>query len=474
MSEPTVSEPREVAFPAGQSASTLLLRLLAEARVAFPEIWAPVKLPRRARDLKRMLPRVLVELEQRRVASAARASLARHLHHAAARALTHGPEGRPLAELRLGAEPFEIDALDASGSAGWRPRVMDRGRAYAGAALGEMVDALWNSHHLSPAAVATVRHALGRLDDDGALHLEGERFVLLGGAAEIAPTALLLEAGATVLYCDVVPPPPWLYGRAGRLFHARGRSDLLAAPDRVAATVAAFAEDGPVHLGLFAYGPGRGREWRLGAAMNAVARALPPESLRSVGLYVSPTTPAIVSNEDARVAERRLHERPLWQRSLLAAGLIVENRSLAGLPRIADTVVPLQGVSYQAAQWIEKTLAMEALAAERPGLRISANVAPITETRSLEHPLFAAAFRGAPLFGVRAFPPKITRTLSALAYIEDVTGAEPPSREARQIHGGLFAIPFALDGAIQIAAVRGLMARRQREPTADATSRAPG
>jgi hypothetical protein len=303
---------------------------------------------------------------------------------------------------------------------------------------------------------AALRRSLERLGPDGHLQLSGERFALLGAGAEIAPTRHLLAAGATVLWCDVVPPPDALTAGPGRLVHTRGRADLLEVPNRVAGTVARFAEaEGPVHLGLFAYGPGKGREWRLAAAMNAVTRALPAEALRSVGLYVSPTTPARLPDEAAEVLRRRSAAPARGLRLLRAVGALTPNRSLPDHRPVADVVVPIQGVSYQAAQWVEKTLAMEALRAAEPKVRVSANVAPVTETRSLQHPVFAAAFRGAPIFGVSSFPPSFTRTLSALAYLEDVLGAEP-APGPKSLHGGLFTLPWTLESAIRVAAARGL------------------
>ena len=93
--------------------------------------------------------------------------------------------------------------------------------------------------------------------EGGGLDLSGHRFALLGAGAEIAPTRALLEAGATVAWFDVVPPPKELESAGGQLITVTGKADLLTAPDRVAATIAQIVEtDGPVHLGLFAYGPG--------------------------------------------------------------------------------------------------------------------------------------------------------------------------------------------------------------------------
>jgi len=452
-----------VGLPPGATASTALLDLLRRLVDRFPHAVPGVSLPSGGKGLKAGYPALLARLEQRRVVAAERGAVATDLVGHIQETFRFTPVGssepRPLRDLAAGkAEPFPLAAPSGRGTAvGWRPECRYRGRTFEGAGLRALVDDLEMRHRASPEALACLRRALDRLSPEGRIDLSGERFALLGAGAEIAPTPALVAAGADVLWTDVRPPPTALLEAGGRLTHANGRGDLLTAPDRVLSSVRAFGEEGggrPLHVGLFAYGPGRGREWRLGAAMNAVVRALPPEMLASVSLYISPTSPAEVSGVDRIEADRRLATRPVWQRPLLASGAITRCRIDPDLPRVSDTIVGVQGVSYQAAQWIEKTLAAEALRQERPGLRVSANVAPVTETRSLEHPLFRAAFRGAPIFGVESVPAEVTRTLNALMLIEDLLG-DPPSGP-RQLHGGLFAMPYALDSAIRVAALRGL------------------
>ena len=431
MSEARPPEPG-VQLPSGDSASTLLLRLLRTAAEGADGPLGRVRVPPSASAFKKRLAGAMVDFEQRRRASpdpAAHAAAVVDAAHAALGFTPDGGERRPLAELAP-STPLEVEASSTRvGRAGWTPELRHDGESYAGERLVELIHRLGRRFHLGTGAGTALHRALTRLDrSGGALDLSGERFALLGAGAEIAPTRYLLEAGATVLWCDVEPPPPALRETPGRLMHTRGRADLLTRPDQVAATVAELAADeGPVHLGLFAYGPGEGREWRLGAAMNAVARALPDGALSSVGFYVSPTTPAAPEAADRAEAERRFAERPAWQRALGAVGLLRPNRSAPDRPHLADVVVPLQGVSYQATQYVEKVLAAEALRRTRPGLRVSSVVAPVTRTRSMSHPVFAAAFRGARIFGVEAFPAEVTRTLAALLYVEDLLGEDRKS-----------------------------------------------
>lgn len=450
-----------VHLPAGTSASSFLLSLLNQAQATFPDPLGGLKLPGDGAQLKGCFASLLVELEQLRVGSNHRGAIAAYLQRAVAERCTLRTETgdeRPLTELGLESAPLEVEHVASQTTVGWVPRFTYRGRVWEGAGIEPLVNDLETRHRINRMTADALRRALKRLDARGALRLDGERFALLGAGAEIAPTRALLAAGAAVLWADVVPPPAEVHRLGGELYHARGRSDLLLHPDRVAATMAHFAATGPVHVGLFAYGPGQGREWRLGAAMNAAVRALPREAVRSLGLLISPTSPSVLSEDDASISEQRWLRRRSWQRALLATRTLRQRRVRPDLPAVSDTIVPLQGVSYQAAQWLEKTIATEAIALDNPDLPISANVAPVTETTSMQHPVFLAAFRGAPKFEVESFQPEVTRTLSTLLYIEDILGPHPAP--SRHLHGGMFAVPFTLESAIRIAAVIGFTRRR--------------
>ena len=105
-----------------------------------------------------------------------------------------------------------------------------------------------------------------------------------------------------------------------------------------------------------------------------------------------------------------------------------------------------------------------------PGRRftVSANVAAISRTRSLSHPLFEAAYAGATAFGVETFAPETTRALSGLLTLHDLLNPAAPGaprrrRRARssreRFHGGFHVVPWAIDPALRVAAVIGLARR---------------
>ena len=286
-----------------------------------------------------------------------------------------------------------------------------------------LAEKLGAEQHLTQSVITALRWIVKHIDErGGALDLSGERFVILGAGAELAPTRMLLQAGASVLWVDVAEPSPTTLAGietlAGTLVQAVSARNLLESPREIAAAISAFAAEGPVHIGMFAYASGASREWRLGAAMNAIATSVKPELIRSVSLLVSPTTTATVQAESAHFAEQSFAARPLWQTALLRTGLLqTPGHYEAHGVRIARATVSIQGLSYQAAQYISKLASAETYAVHGTDLRsetrqpitVSANVAGITRTRSLAHPLFQAAFIGAPRFGVRIFDPATTR-----------------------------------------------------------------
>jgi hypothetical protein len=196
-------------------------------------------------------------------------------------------------------------------------------------------------------------------------------------------------------------------------------------------------------------------------------------------MLISPTTVCVASKEDVSVARERLASAPGWKRTLYRTGQLSDGFAVAGDKHVARAVVSTQGVSYQAAQYLGKLLAAEAYAVygnrmqdpARP-LAVSANVAPITATRSLAQPVFEAAFLGAGLFDISIFEPLSTRALMGLMLLHDVLNPEAPggTRAAarastqthaarvlsQQVHGGVYAQPYALEGCITVAALRGL------------------
>ena len=313
-----------------------------------------------------------------------------------------------------------------------------------------------------------------RAGSDG-LDLRSRRVVLLGAGAELAPSRLLLECGADLLWIDVSPPPDELLSSTdlcGAVHWVPEGADLLTEPDRIRATIESFADGGAIDLGLYAYAPGNTREWRLTASMNAIVDTLPTDLVRTITMLVSPTTCGVLTSADVEGEQRRLERRPSWEAFLARIGAFGRG---PGHARVGDVcanrgIVPIQGTSYAAAQYFGKLIAAETWATRTPRHHVSANTAGISRTMSMSHPVFDAAFAGAHVFGVETYEPATTATLNGLLAIRDwldPASACNPAKEyattsdraraltSTRIHGGVYQLPYPLNGALRVAAAIG-------------------
>ncbi len=283
----------------------------------------------------------------------------------------------------------------------------------------------------------------------------------------MAPTRFWLEAGADVLWLDVQPPPQeWFTNESlsGRLFWPEDNVDLLTQPQAVLATLKEFAAGEPLDLCLYAYAPGQAREVRLTACMNALVDALPAAQVASVTMLVSPTTPTGLSSQDLQAMQDRRGRRPMWEALCAKLGLLGRGGGslVSGQAAVTRTVVAIQGASYQAAQYLGKVLMAETWATsgqlnqpESVPLRVSANTAAITRTRSLAHPVFTAAFGGAAAMAVESMTPRQSRRLNGLLAVRDWLHPDKPVPGEIRVHGGIHTLPYPLGSALRIAAVIG-------------------
>jgi len=467
---PAASHTGSVRLAHDESASTILHRILTEAVAAFPDALAEVSLPEDPQRFRRSYPELLPRFEAARLASGQRAAIARTMAVATQRCLHwQGPEGTvPLSRaLETAVEPLPLDAWEPAGEPGWTPQLVYRGERWPASELAALGEQLAARQVITPAAADALRWLAEQRLDDGTLRLRGRRIVVLGANAEMAPTRAWLAAGADVLWLDVVPPPrDWLTSSrlAGRLCWPRDGADLLAAPQAILATIIAFADGHPLDLGLYAYAPGQARELRLTGTMNAIVDALPRDLIASVTVLVSPTTPTALTATDRETVAQRRADRPAWEATLDALGLLGRGGGYAqrGDEAATRTVVSIQGTSYQAAQYLGKVMAAECWAAHgapdadvAQPLRVSANSAAITRTRSLDHPVFAAAFAGAGAFGVETFTPRQSRAVNGLLAVRDWLHPERPVPGALRVHGGLHTLPYPLESALRSAAAFG-------------------
>ncbi|MET0285781.1 MAG: hypothetical protein ABW352_14975 [Polyangiales bacterium] len=473
-----------IVLPLGTAGVDVLRALMERAITEFPESFADFALPPDAAGFKARWGELLPSFEAARARSEQRAEIARTLYLAAANELRFvDAEGdRTLTgQLLERHEPYPLLRVDLPGPGQLRPHVDYAGRVYAGDELSTLADELERTH-MATAAVASALQDLAKRAAKG-VSLRGERFVLFGAAAELSPVYTLLEAGADVLWLDRERPPidhllePQL---SGSISYVEDGVDLLREPGRVRATVEAFADGAPVHLVMLAFAVGK--SMKLALAMNEIARSLPGKLVKALHFLLSPTSVSPIFADDALCAEDRQQGASAVRRALVRTGQLTPGSVESGDDRFSCAVVMQQGAGYQLAEYVAKRLAAEAFqefglgleAGKKPrgvgSVGVFANMAPVANTRSLASPVLEAALLGAPSFDMLIAQPSSARRVAALLLISDVVAPRrtPPSSSrrarlaalfARQFHGGVHAQPYALDGIIRVAALKGLAQR---------------
>jgi hypothetical protein len=339
----------------------------------------------------------------------------------------------------------------------------------------------WQHRGVVEPAVVT---ALTRLvEHPDWLDLAGAWFAVLGAGAEMAPTESLLAWGADVVAVDVPRPQVWqrLEDMAARgtgrmhmpVDHASGPPgiDLIAGAPRVRAWLETF--DHPLVLGNYAYADGATFA-RLSVAADAVIAALQRgRDDLSVVCLATPTDTFAVPADVVQQTRRNSRSLPIALAGVVnrvtMGRLLVPSyrrtvRTDAGDELgIADSLVVQQGPNYALAKRMQR---WRALVSHATGAFGAVHVAPPTRTRSvLKNRVLAAAYAGAPMFGIETFEPATSRTLMAALLVHDLqmhgqgTARAGPAAEheltAAAVHGGLWRLPWEPRTALPLAVLRG-------------------
>ena len=468
----------QVVLKGGKSASALLYEVLVDTLAVFPTSFAKLELPLDTDSFRKKYAEILPQFEAARIAGVERTTIARHMAQALLQSVEWqtGAGAEPLHEsLRQPAEPATLSqhSFSKKGDLGWCPRLDYHGQRWQGDqtldfSFEQLGDRLVTTGMATQHAGDALSWIANEVLDAGNLRLAGRKIAVIGAGAEMAPTRMWLEAGADIMWLDTQPPPrSWwdMPGIAGRLFWPQQNVDLLANPHTVLATLIAFADGEPMDIGLYAYAPGQAREIRLTAAMNAIVNAIPTSLISSVTMLVSPTTPVELSTHDLAMRGTRILARPLWERGFDSLGLLGGGGSVVnGRTSVVRSVVPIQGASYQAAQYLGKIMMAECWSqhgqlemGSPQALRVSANTAAITRTRSLSHPVFNAAFGGAAALGVETMTPEQSRQLNGLLAVRDWLHPDLPLPGRIRVHGGIHTLPYPLHSALRVAAMIGFV-----------------
>lgn len=315
-------------------------------------------------------------------------------------------------------------------------------------------------------------------------NLSGQTFVLMGAGSEIAPFKVLLDLGATVVAIDLARPAIW--ERLIRIArHSPGKLVMPLSqpftPDMNDGCLAAIAGadlacqapeirtwlltmNQPLTIGTYAYADGA-QHVRIAMAMDAVIKDIIAKRKNiSIACLLTPSDSFVVPMDvvDAsrskieRDAERTFF--PSLVRLLSMKKMFTpHNKTIVSSDNdrtyaVSDNIIVQQGPGYILAKNLQK---WRALVAKSQGIKISANVAPATTTRSVfKNRLLAAGYAGLAHFKAEAFSSETTRAMMTAALINDLYDKKSPANADVPLahpfelfintanHGGLWRIAY--------------------------------
>jgi hypothetical protein len=397
-----------------------------------------------------------------------------------------GPDGEEAGLDALASAPARGGLVAATvtgtGEAERELSVPYRGERLSGDALARRLEAWVSAGVIEPSCADAVRAVAAHPDW---LSLPGRTVVMLGAGAEVGPLPVLLSWGVRVIGLDLPRPAIWervlaeARGSAGTLtvpaaaggadLAQRAGVDLTGDIPGVADWLAAV--EGPLVLGNYVYADG-GANVLLASAVDALTvRLADARGDVALAFLATPTdvfaVPADAVAQSARAYAGRSPVAKLggWPLRTLSGGRLLRRAYPPGAdPGICDSLIPQQGPNYALAKRVHR---WRAALARESGLTVSMNVAPPTRTRSvLKNRALAAAYVGAPRFGVEVFEPATTKTLMAALLVHDLCAGGPAQAHPWQdeahaaAHGGLWRIAYAPRSALTLAALMGFRAAR--------------
>jgi hypothetical protein len=366
-----------------------------------------------------------------------------------------------------------------------------RGERLSGSALLRQLDTWVTVGVIEPSCAEAIR-AVAACPDW--LALPGRTVVTLGAGAEVGPLPVLLGWGARVIGVDL--PRPAIWERV--LETARRSGGTLLVPvsldkpgggpasedDQELARCAgldlvddvpAVADwlvgvDGPLVLGNYVYADGAANVLVSCAVDALTVRLLAERRDVALGFLSTPTDVFAVPAEAVAYSARAYGTSSLaaklgrWSLHTVSGGRLLRPGYPPGAdPGVCDALVKQQGPNYTLAKRLQR---WRATVARDGGTTVSMNVAPPTRTQSVtKNRVLAAAYAGAPRFGLEVFEPATTKTLMAALLVHDLyTGGGPAQAHPWQdeahaaAHGGMWRVPYAPRSALGLAALLGYRA----------------
>ncbi|BBM82063.1 MaoC/PaaZ C-terminal domain-containing protein [Candidatus Uabimicrobium amorphum] len=455
------------------SASKVVYQILQKSYTNFPNAFSEYHLPENTKLFAKNYVEHLSQFEIHRATSDDRQSIAQFVlddmfHNFL---FIDGERSVPFASyMEEEAQSMPLSVVNypwMKDSKGYKLTISHEGKVYNNKqSLLQFAENLIGQRTISSEAITALKSITeyAYAENDGYIDLRGQKFVLLGGTAELTPIYALLQAGAEVLTTHTKNVKNLIDTAGefcGSLHYATQGMNLLTQPKEIAQTIREFAGEDKIHLVTLAYRGGKGQELRLAVAQDGIIRKL-CKQLASICCYVSPSVIAEISPQTAEDA-LQIYNKPLPTTSKLLRK--TTKRRWYG-PSIAQkdsrywakTICNFQGCSYAASNLFGKYYLAEVYCND--DTKMSANVGGITATSSMDTPLLRAAFREAKRFFIDIFESDETRELMQAMLLYDLLCTKNNDAFFRkQIHGGAFTTPWILSGCVEEAAIRGNLKR---------------
>ena len=455
------------------SASKVVYQILQKSYTNFPNAFSEYQLPENTKLFAKNYVEHLSQFEIHRATSEARRNIAQFILDEMHNTFLFVDEKRsiPFASyMKEQAQSLSLSAVDypwMKDAKGYKLAISHEGKLYNDKqSLLQFAENLIGQRTISSEAISALKSITeyAYAKNDGYINLRGQKFVLLGGTAELTPIYALLQAGATVLTTHTTNVQDLIRSAGefcGTLYYATQGMDLLTQTKEIAQTIREFAGDDKVHLVTLAYRGGKGQELRLSVAQDGIIRTV-CQQLASICCYVSPSVIAEISPQTAQDA-LQIYNKPLPITSKLLRKTTKQRWYGASIAQKdsrywAKTICNFQGCSYAASNLFGKYYLAEIYCND--DTKISANVGGITATSSMDTPLLRAAFREAKRFFIDIFESDETRELMQAMLLYDLLCTKDDNTLfCKQIHGGVFTTPWILSGCVEEAAIRGNVKR---------------
>lgn len=386
---------------------------------------------------------------------------------------------------------FATEVIEGRGPRAAELEVPYRNETLRGDALVAQLDRWMEAEVLEPSARSALKKVV---ENPGWLDLSDRWVAMLGASSEMGPLQALLSWGANVIAVDLPRPQLWerivglarsgsgtlhapVRGTNGAPLEERAGADLLVDGPEVATWLKSFEE--PFTIGNYVYADGTNFV-RLASGVDAlISNTLGARPDLSVAYLATPTDVFAVSEEIAAAARTKARGSVLAGplRTISRSKLYARNYSdlveseEGPVWGISDSLVPIQGPNYALSKALQR---WRALVSREDGILSSANVAPASNTLSVtKNKMLAAAYRGAPAFGVEIFEPATTRVLMAALLVHDLRSSDSAANPAvslkhpyelfvqSAIHGGIWRLPYEARSILPIGLIGGYFKRRR-------------